>query len=133
TIEVGTRGTKQNINWDVSLYHAWIDNELLSLNDEFGAPLGTINADKTIHAGLELGLGWKFLERDGYDVVLQQLYNWSYFRFDGDEVYGNNRLAGMPEHYYRAKLLVQFDNGYYFGPDLEWSPEGYAIDHANTF
>src|SRR5690606_23603037 len=65
--------------------------------------------------------------------ILQQLYNWSYFRFDGDDVYGNNRLAGMPEHYYRAKLLVQLDNGYYFGPDLEWSPEGYAIDHANTF
>lgn len=37
-------------------YYSWVDNELLNLRDETGSSLGAINADKTTHFGVELGL-----------------------------------------------------------------------------
>lgn len=56
TFELGSRGTARWLSWDVALYSARIANELLSLNDPQGNPLGTVNADRTRHSGAEVGL-----------------------------------------------------------------------------
>lgn len=135
SVEAGTRGTAGRLTWDVVLYHASIDGELLSLNDAVGNPLGTINADRTVHAGAEIG--WELrlplggpLEGDA--VRLRHVYTWSRFEFDGDPVFGDNRLAGMPPHFHRAELLWERPAGFYGGPSLEWVPDEYPVDHANT-
>ena len=43
-----------------------------------------------------------------------------------------NQLGGIPEWIYRTELLYQWVDGYYAGPTLEWVPEDWAVDHANT-
>jgi iron complex outermembrane receptor protein len=131
TVEIGSRGRWDNLltEWDAAFYHTWIDNEFLSLNDPTGLPLGTISADKTIHQGIELGLTHRFLDEH---LVLRQNYMWNNFHFDGDRTYGNKMLAGVPEHFYRADLVYHWDEGFYLGPNVEWTPSDYAVDHANT-
>ncbi len=131
TLEIGTRGKLANLGmeWDMAYYHGWIKNEMLSLSDNNGQPLGTVSANATIHQGIELGLTNHFLDNH---LTLQQAYMWNDFRFDGDKVFKNNRLAGVPEHFYRANLVYNWDEGFYLGPNVEWSPSRYAVDHANT-
>ena len=127
TVEAGSRGRSGRFAWDAVLYHARLDGELLSLNDLAGNPLGTINADRTLHSGVEAGFearlgAWR----------LRQVYTWSRFRFDGDPAFGDNQLAGMPEHFLRTELLYESARGLYGGPNLEWVPDHYPVDHANT-
>lgn len=128
SVELGSRGRAGVVAWDVVLYQAWVRNELLSLNDPLGNPLGTRNADRTMRSGVEAGVELRLGER----FLLRQVYNWSRFRFDGDPIYGDNQLAGLPEHYYRAELLYERASGFYAGPNVEWVPEKQPVDHANT-
>jgi iron complex outermembrane receptor protein len=131
SLELGTRGGKKTVSWDLVAYWARVDDELLSLTDAIGNPLGTINADRTTHSGLEAGLSLLF-QAVGGDLRLRQTYTLSRFRFAGDPVYGDNQLAGLPAHYYRAELLYERESGLYGGPNLEWVAEKYPVDHANS-
>lgn len=142
TVEVGTRGRWERIQWDLAFYHAWVDNELLSLNDANGAPLGTINGTATHHQGVELGLTTRLVEgmivdappeRETDRFILRQVYTWSHFTFDSDPVYGDKKLAGVPEHYVQMELLYEHPCGFYIGPNLTWSVTKSPIDHANSF
>jgi len=142
TVEVGTRGTFQRLNWDVSYYYAWLEDELLSLNDPDGNPLGTVNAKKSIHHGFEVGLGYSIWEGiaakgekagDRDRITTRVSYAWNDFRFDDDSVYGDNELAGIPEHILRAELRYEHPVGFYAGPNVEWAPQRVFIDHQNTF
>ncbi len=142
TLEIGSRGTWDRISWDAAFYHAWIENELLSLNDAGGAPLGTINGSATHHQGIELGVEARLFNNlftradqpaESDQLILRQIYNWSDFYFDSDPVYGSNQLAGFPEHYYRAELVYQHPCGFYIGPNIECSISKYPIDFANSF
>jgi iron complex outermembrane receptor protein len=127
TLEVGTRGSRAGIDWDLALYRAEVKNELLSLNDGAGNPLGTVNALSTRHQGIELG----FTARIG-PVRWRQAYLYNDFRFDNDPVYGDNRLPGLPRQWLKAELLYQWGEGYYAGPVIEASPDSYPVDMANT-
>jgi iron complex outermembrane receptor protein len=132
TIEVGTRGKLPALHteWDVSYYHAWVKNEMLSVVAITGSnPLGTINAGNTIHQGIELGLTHRFLDER---LTVRQAYLWNDFHFDNDIKFKNNQLAGVPEHFYRASAMYNWDTGFYLGPNVEWTPTKYAVDHANT-
>lgn len=146
TIEVGTRGEEGRFAWDFSFYHAWVDGELLTTTDPLrpGVTL-TLNAKDTTHTGVELGFdvelfsgiaakgkGGNKYGADRDRIVLRQVYTWGRFRFDDDNRFGNNQIAGLPEHLYRAELNYEHPVGFYAGPNLEWVPEAYAIDHANN-
>jgi iron complex outermembrane receptor protein len=63
---------------------------------------------------------------------LNMAYTFNDFRFDNDATFGNNLLPGAPRHYLRAELLYKHANGFYLGPNLEWVPEAYYVDSANT-
>ena len=131
TFEVGTRGQSGRewgkLQWDVALYRANVRDELLTLNDPAGNPLGTINADKTVHQGIEAGLEAGF----GKAWILRASYLLNDFRFDGDPVYGNRRLAGVPRQSASAELLYTMENGLYFGPNIR-AAAATSVDHANT-
>jgi iron complex outermembrane receptor protein len=155
TIEVGIRGSLGRFAWDFSYYHAWVENELLQYELAPGWTQ-TVNAGQTRHQGVEAaldievarGIAYKkhqnrragegnavSMEGAGatYDrVILRQVYLWNDFRFRGDRMYGDNRLAGIPEHYYRAELLYEHPNGFYAGPNVEWVPTRYNVDFAET-
>lgn len=124
TLEVGMRWTRNALELDLAVYRSEIRDELLSLNDANGDPLGTINAERTVHQGIELG-GALTLGQ----VVLRGQYLLNDFRFDNDEVYGDNRLAGVPSQFLKGEALWQRE-GWYAGPTFEWVPLHYAADHA---
>ena len=126
TFEIGSRGTLAALEWDAAFYHARVRDELLSQNDASGNPLGTVNASRTVHRGIEATIG-----KSLGPVGLRVAYLWNDFRFDGDPVYGDNRLPGVPEHFLRAEVVYRAGR-FYAGPTFEWSPRRYAVDMANT-
>ena len=131
TAEIGTRGRTNNLIWDVALYRAEIDNELLTfaVNPTAGIPAATFNAlDGTMHQGLEAGLDWQIL--DG--LRLRQTYMWSDFRFTDDRQYGDNRLPIVPEHFYRAELKGSVGD-FWIAPSVEVAASEAWVDYANTF
>jgi iron complex outermembrane receptor protein len=127
TIEIGGRGTLPGIEWDTALYHSRVKDELLAQNDVNGNPLGTVNAPATTHTGVEAGIA----KRIGA-TELRIAYLWNDFHFDGHPVYGDNRLPGIPEHFFRGEALYRTAGGFYAGPTFEWSPRRYPVDMANT-
>jgi iron complex outermembrane receptor protein len=127
TFELGSRGSLPKVSWDIALYRARVKNELLSLTDAAGNPLGTVNAPRTVHQGIELGFTATF-----GPVLWRQAYLLNDFRFDDDPVFGDNRLPGLPRQWVRTEVLYRWGEGFYAGPVLEWSPQRYPVDMANS-
>lgn len=128
TLELGWRGSDGPLAWDASIYRAQVRRELLALTDATGAALGTTNADRTLHQGLELSLQADLAP--GWALRTQYLYN--DFRFDGDAVYGRRRLAGIPPQLLRAELQWRATPRVSVAPGIEWLPSRTWVDHANT-
>ena len=127
TAEIGTRGRAGIASWDVSLYSADIDGEMLQFTVGPDIPASTFNADNTLHQGVEAGLDLEFNDW----LTLRQVYQYSDFRFDGDAQYGDNTLPVVPEHVYRAELRFTGDR-FTVAPNLEWVPDGAWADYNNT-
>lgn len=139
TFEIGTRGRTEDFNWELALYRSNIDNELMCVAPFPVANFCVVaNADETIHQGIEAGFGAALikgiLEKDGRqdELWLNAAYTYSDFRFDNDPQFGNNELPGAPRHFVRAELLYKHPSGVYFGPNVEWVPDAYYVDSANT-
>jgi len=137
TLEVGTRGTHQAFRWDATLYTSRIENEFLSLTAADGTPLGTTNADKTLHQGVELFaegdlLGGAWTDAPQNRLVLRGAWTYGRFKFDDDAVYGDNTIAGLPPHVIQGELVWESHGGYYAGPTVQWVPVESYVDHANT-
>lgn len=137
TYEVGTRMKRPDYAWEVTLYRSEIDNELLCLYSAFGN-CNVTNANKTVHQGIEAGAGAAifrdiFVSGAAPDKIwLNIAYTLNDFRFDNDPVFGNNQLPGAPRQFVRAELLYKHPTGLYAGPNLEWVPQAYFVDSANT-
>ena len=127
--ELGLRIQRDALSLDAVLYRAHVDGELLSLGDGQGNPLGTVNAGRTRHQGIEFGLAWTVAR----DWRLSANYLYNDFRFDHDPVYGNNALAGVPPQQLRAALRWSRGGRFHVEPNVEWAPRDYYIDHANSF
>lgn len=132
TFEVGTRGNSSRVDWDISLYYARLQDELLQTavfvggNNPFPVAQ-TTNASRTVHAGLEMGmtarLPWHLEWR--HNLLVNE------FHFDDDDTYGDNRLPGIPRALLRAELMYR-KGGFYIGPTIETSPYKYAVDFSQT-
>ena len=139
TYEIGTRGTHGFARWDASIYHAEIDDELLTIQiPPGGGATGTINADSTIHQGVELAgeidlLGCAWDEKPEHRLVFRSAWTYGNFRFDDDPNYGDNQIAGLPKHLIRGEMMWENEDGWYAGPTFEWVPSKSYIDHRNTF
>ena len=137
TYEIGTRGKRPDLTWELTVYRAQIKNELLCLYSAFGN-CNVTNADRTVHQGIEAGLGVAlfkniFVRGDQADRLwLNMAYTYNDFRFDNDAAFGNNLLPGAPRHFVRAEVLYKHPSGFYIGPNVEWVPQGYFADSANT-
>ncbi|MGB3867236.1 MAG: TonB-dependent receptor, partial [Xanthobacteraceae bacterium] len=137
TYEIGTRGRRADLTWDLTAYRAAIKDELLCLYSAFGN-CNVTNADRTVHQGVEAGLGVAlfqniFTRGDKADRLwLNLAYTFNDFHFDHDAAFGDNLLPGAPRHFVRAEVLYKHPSGFYFGPNVEWVPQGYYADSANT-
>ncbi|MBL8772552.1 MAG: TonB-dependent receptor [Phenylobacterium sp.] len=127
TAEVGTRGRRGPFLWDITLYRAQLDRELLQFTVAPGVPASTFNADDTVHQGLEATVDWTFAE--GWR--LRQTATLSDFRFRDDGQYGDNRLPIAPKRFYRAELRYQHPAGWFVAPSIEASSSVW-VDYRNT-
>lgn len=129
TFEVGTRGVGESgawaLGWDLALYRAELRNELLALTLPNGAP-ATVNADQTIHQGIEAGIR-VVRGRWAWSTAV----TWNDFRFDGDAVYRDSRIAGLPEAFGTTELRWNGPNHWYVAPALQAATRSW-VDHANT-
>lgn len=132
TFEIGTRGNSERIDWDFSAYYAKLNNELLqtavfAAGNNPAAAVQTTNADKTIHAGLELGL----TARLPWHLEWRQSLLINHFRFNNDNTFGNSDLPGLQKSLLRGELMYR-NHDFYLGPTVEFSPQRYAVDFAET-
>ncbi|KRB85587.1 ligand-gated channel protein [Sphingomonas sp. Root710] len=135
TYEIGTRGRRGGIGWDISLYRSELRNELQCLTTGPFSACSIINAGRTIHQGIEAGLDAAVplsALASGDSLALTAAYTYSDFNFDGDVRYGDNELPGVPKHFVRAELLYKHPSGFYAGPNVEWAPGHYFADNANS-
>lgn len=128
TAEIGWRGSFNSFRWDAVAYYSWIEDELLSLRDQSGASLGTVNADKTTHAGIELGVAHHWTET----IWTRVAYTYQDFRFDDDPVFGDNRLAGAARHNIDFQLQYDDPSGFTLAGVLHWRPGETPVDNANS-
>lgn len=135
TYEIGTRGQRENFNWDIALYRSEIKDEFQCLRTSPFSACTVVNADRTVHQGIEAGLGAALLNSifaPDDRFWLNLAYTLSDFHFDDDATYGDNQLPGVPRHYLRAELLYKHQNGFYIGPSVDWMPEEFYSDNANS-
>ncbi|VVT14852.1 TonB-dependent receptor [Sphingomonas sp. EC-HK361] len=136
TAEAGTRGRVGAVTFDVTFYRAWVRGELLSFLAAANLPSTVFNAGDTLHQGVEASLDWRILSGARGSLRLRQTYAWSDFRFDGDRIYGDNRLPVAPEHQYRAALRYDAPRsvaaGLFVEPSLDWRVKDVWVDYANT-
>lgn len=139
-VEIGTRGGAGRLAWDVAVYDAEIDDEIVNRNlRPFpGAPFTVPsyrNAERSRHRGVELGLDADLARSwlaEGDSLRWRSAYTWSEFRFVDDPDFGDNDLPGAPEHLLRAELRYRHARGWWLAPTLDWSPDEYWVDSANT-
>lgn len=132
TFEIGSRGNSEFIDWDVAFYQARLQDELLAVAAATSPVASqTINAGKTIHRGLEFGL----TARLPYSLQWRSSLLINDFKLDNDPTFGSNRLPGIQRSLMRAELLYRGSDvleNFFIGPTIEWSPQRYNIDFAET-
>lgn len=138
TYEIGMRGNVPGLRWDLALYRSNLDNEFQCLSTGALGTCTQINLDKSIHQGVEAGLAARVFSGlfesgpTSDELWFYGAYTFSDFRFDNDPTFGDNELPGAPRHYLRAELLYKHPSGVYAGPNVEWVPEAFFVDSANT-
>ena len=127
TAEIGTRGSNGPLSWDVTAYHARVRDELLQFSLAPDVPASTFNADKTIHQGIELGAGWQATN----EISFSAIYNLNDFKFDSDQQFGDNDLAGAPRH--QLRFSAKYERaGFSIEPNVEYVPQAAWVDFANN-
>ncbi len=132
TGEIGVRGESGPLLYDVALYRANVEDEMLQYNVDPSHPAATFNANDTIHAGLEAFVQWRIAQTEAGDLTLAAAYTYSDFRFDNDPQFGDNELAGGPRHQLHGELTWRANSGWFVTPNLNWIPEDVTVDYANT-
>jgi iron complex outermembrane receptor protein len=136
TYEIGSRGQAGPLAWDIALYRADIDNEFIDTAINNGASSVTVNADRTLHQGIEAGIDLfvarETLKARGEQLRLSLAYTFNDFRFKDHPVFGDNQLAGVPRHVMIAEARYDRSERFYVSANLRWIPEGPWADFANT-
>lgn len=133
TLELGARGDAAIGHWDLAWYYAQVRHELLAVEIMQGAPAKEFNASATVHQGLEAGLDSTLWERASTGKLsLRQAYTFSDFHYRDDDQFGDNRLPGIPMHYYQAELRYDWPSGFYAGVNTQMASK-VQVDYANSF
>ncbi len=146
--EVGTRGEttfsegRDQLFYDLTAYRANLRNEYQTVCVNGSTTCvnwgqsATVNVPKTIHQGIELGLSGFFNRH----MEARGILLYSDFRFDGNSLYGNNRMPGFPPVIVRGEFLHRWGASNttkgmpssYAGPTFEWVPTRAPMDNTNS-
>ncbi|MEH6492342.1 TonB-dependent receptor family protein [Halopseudomonas sp.] len=132
TFEVGARGDSLIGLWDLAYYYAQVRHELLTIEIEPNI-FAESNASPTVHQGLEVGLISQLWQGgDLGALALRQAYTFSDFHYRDDDTFGDNRLPGLPRHYYQGELRYQHPQGIYVGLNAQHASK-VPVDYANSW
>ncbi|MEN5202210.1 TonB-dependent receptor [Pseudomonas wadenswilerensis] len=133
TLELGARGESAIGRWDLAWYYSDVRHELLAVEIVQGQPAKEFNASPTVHQGIEAGLDSLLWERGGVGKLsLRQAYTFSDFHYRDDDTFGDNRLPGIPMHYYQAELRFDLPSGLYAGINTQMASK-VQVDYANSY
>ncbi|MBF8794658.1 TonB-dependent receptor [Pseudomonas monteilii] len=133
TLELGARGDSVLGDWDLAWYYSRVRHELLAVEIVQGAPAKEFNASPTIHHGIEAGLDSTLWEQAGIGrLSLRQAYTFSDFHYRDDDRFGDNRLPGIPMHYYQAEVRYDWPSGFYAGLNTQMASK-VQVDYANSY
>jgi iron complex outermembrane receptor protein len=141
--ELGVRGRRSGLGWDVTAYDVELEDEILNVNVQPfpGAPFTVPtyrNAARTRHYGLEAGLeatlpGAVFTGAAGGDRVgLRLAYTFARHVFEEDALFEGNEIPGLPEHVLQLEAEYRHPAGLSIAPSVEWVPAGSFVNSANT-
>ncbi len=141
--ELGGRGRRLGLAWDVSAYDVELRNEILNINVQpFPSAPFTVptyrNAPKTRHTGLELGLSYQvpgalFLHGDvGDHITLRTAYTLARYKYVDDPNYAGNDIPGAPSQVLSTEIKYTHPSGFSLAPSVEWIPQSYFLDSPNT-
>lgn len=131
--EVGLRGKRAALDYEVSLYRMVKSDDLVSYEDPDTGDRYTVNAGETRHQGVELTAGLPFAAVWRFDVS----YSYSEHTFEEwverGEDFGGNEMPSAPDQVINARLGYSpaLLNGGKM--ELEWERLGeYWTDNENT-
>jgi iron complex outermembrane receptor protein len=141
--EVGARGRKIGLAWDLSAYDVELKNEILNINVQPfpGAPFTVPtyrNAPKTRHSGLEVGLSYQlpgavFVHGDVADhVSVRTSYTLAGYVYVEDPNYKGNDIPGAPRQVMATEIKYTHPSGFSLAPSVEWVPQSYFLNSQNT-
>lgn len=134
TLEIGGRGDSTLGQWSLAWYYAQVRHELLSVLPDANATTPyELNASPTVHQGVEASLLSPLWSPDnGGQLNLRQSYTFSDFHYRDDERFGDNRLPGLPMHYYQGELRYDWPQGFFAAFNTQWVSK-VAVDYANSY
>ncbi|MBV4458509.1 TonB-dependent receptor [Pseudomonas sp. COR58] len=134
TLELGGRGDAAIGQWSLAWYYAQVRHELLSVLPDANATTPyELNASPTVHQGVEAGmLSDLWTAADGGRLSLRQSYTFSDFHYRDDDRFGDNRLPGLPMHFYQGELRYDWPQGFFAGVNTQWASK-VAVDYANSY
>lgn len=132
TFEVGGRGDSTLGQWELTYYYSQVRHELLTVEIEPNV-FAESNASPTVHQGIEAGLTSPLWQGGAAGALsLRQAYTFSDFHYRDDDVFGDNRLPGLPRHYYQAEVRYDHPSGFYAGLNTQYASK-VAVDYANSY
>ncbi|MGP0170398.1 TonB-dependent receptor family protein [Pseudomonas sp. NCHU5208] len=132
TFEVGGRGDSALGQWELTYYYSQVRHELLTVEIEPNI-FAESNASPTVHQGIEAGLTSPLWQGGAAGALsLRQAYTFSDFHYRDDDTFGDNRLPGLPRHYYQAELRYDHPSGFYAGLNSQYASK-VAVDYANSY
>ncbi|PUA47543.1 TonB-dependent receptor [Pseudomonas protegens] len=134
TLELGGRGDSGLGQWSLAWYYAQVRHELLSvLPDPSATTPYELNASPTVHQGVEASLHSELWSRPGVGrLSLRQAYTFSDFHYRDDARFGDNRLPGLPMHYYQGELRYDWPLGFFAAVNTQLVSK-VAVDYANSY
>ena len=132
TVEVGGRGDSALGQWELAYYYSQVRHELLTVEIEPNV-FAESNASPTVHQGIEAGLTSPLWQGGAAGALsLRQAYTFSDFHYRDDDTFGDNRLPGLPRHYYQAEVRYDHPSGFYAGLNTQYASK-VAVDYANSY
>ncbi|MCD9568546.1 TonB-dependent receptor family protein [Pseudomonas protegens] len=134
TLELGGRGDSSLGQWSLAWYYAQVRHELLSVLPDANATTPyELNASPTVHQGVEASLHSELWSRPGVGrLSLRQAYTFSDFHYRDDARFGDNRLPGLPMHYYQGELRYDWPLGFFAAVNTQLVSK-VAVDYANSY
>jgi iron complex outermembrane receptor protein len=141
--ELGARGRRFGLGWDVAAFDVELKNEILNINVQpFPSAPFTVptyrNSPKTRHSGLETGAAYRlpggvFMRGEIRDHIEARFaYTYSRFTFVEDSAYSGNDIPGAPRHHGSMEIKYWHPSGFSIAPSFEIVPKSYFVDSRNT-